>query len=101
LMLPNAPDWAEPVWHLYVVRSNARDQLQGHLAKSEIGTLIHYPIPPHKQAAFANGNYDAHAYPIASRMANKVLSLPIGPHLGHQELTEVLSTIIAFEGKHN
>lgn len=97
LVLPNVPDWAEPVWHLYVVRSNARDQLQGHLAESGIGTLIHYPIPPHKQVAFADGNYDADAYPIASRMANEVLSLPIGPQFPRQESISVINAVLKFK----
>lgn len=97
LVLPNVPSWAEPVWHLYVVRSDARDQLQGHLAESGVGTLIHYPIPPHKQEAFANDNYNSDAYPIASRMANEVLSLPIGPQLSQQECASVINAVSLFK----
>jgi dTDP-4-amino-4,6-dideoxygalactose transaminase len=53
LILPHVPDWADPVWHLYVVRSTERDALQQRLGEAGIGTLIHYPIPPHMQAAYA------------------------------------------------
>ena len=52
LILPRVPDWAEPVWQLYVVRSADRDALQARLTEAGIDTLIHYPIPPHMQAAY-------------------------------------------------
>lgn len=53
LVLPYVPHWAEPVWHLFVVRSQQRDALQKQLGTAGIGTMIHYPIPPHKQPAYA------------------------------------------------
>ena len=53
LILPHVPDWAEPAWHLYVVRTPDRDGLQARLGQAGVGTLIHYPIPPHMQAAYA------------------------------------------------
>ena len=81
LILPHVPDWAEPVWHLYVVRSPARDALQARLSEAGVGTLIHYPIPPHCQAAYAEMGLAPEALPLARRLAGEVLSLPIGPHL--------------------
>lgn len=81
LRLPHAPAWAEPVWHLYVVRSGARDELQRRLSEAGVGTLIHYPIPPHMQQAYADLAYPADAFPLARQLAGEVLSLPIGPHL--------------------
>lgn len=81
LVLPQVPDWAEPAWHLYVVRSAERDALQQRLVEAKIDTLIHYPIPPHMQRAFANLGLQPDALPVASRLASEVLSLPIGPHL--------------------
>ena len=81
LILPHVPDWAEPVWHLYVVRSPARDALQARLSEAGVGTLIHYPIPPHCQAAYAEMGLAPEAMPLARRLAGEVLSLPIGPHL--------------------
>lgn len=81
LILPYVPEWAAPVWHLFVVRTDAREQLQAQLAKARIGTLIHYPIPPHMQSAYADLGFEAKAFPIARRLAQEVLSLPMGPHL--------------------
>lgn len=79
LLLPEVPNWADPVWHLYVVRSPDRDALQARLSESGISTLIHYPIPPHRQEAFAD--HCNTSLPIADRLASEVLSLPISPHL--------------------
>lgn len=81
LILPHVPEWAAPVWHLFVVRTDAREQLQAQLAKAGIGTLIHYPIPPHMQSAYADLGFEAKAFPIARGLAQEVLSLPMGPHL--------------------
>ncbi|MDH3326302.1 MAG: DegT/DnrJ/EryC1/StrS family aminotransferase [Gammaproteobacteria bacterium] len=81
LVLPTVPAWAEPVWHLYVVQCSQRDAIQKTLGKAGIGTLIHYPIPPHLQQAYAKTGYFKGQYPIAERLASQVLSLPIGPQL--------------------
>lgn len=81
LALPRVPEWAEPVWHLYVVRSPKRDGLQDRLASAGVDTLIHYPIPPHMQKAYANLGLTPDALPLAARLAAEVLSLPMGPHL--------------------
>lgn len=93
LMLPHVPDWAEPAWHLYVVASPARDALQARLAKAGIGTLIHYPIPPHRQAAYADLGITAGALPLAERLACEVLSLPIGPHLSEADAGKVIAAV--------
>lgn len=89
LILPHVPEWAEPVWHLYVVKSAGRDALQKHLAEAGIGTLIHYPIPPHKQAAYADLSIAPDALPLASRLAHEVLSLPMGPQLSSAQADRV------------
>lgn len=80
LVLPYIPEWAEPVWHLFVVRSQSRDALQQNLLKQGVPTMIHYPIPPHLQAAYAELNYQQGDFPIAEIIHSEVLSLPIGPH---------------------
>ena len=80
LPLPFVPDWADPVWHLYVVRSSDRDALQKNLTDAGIATLIHYPIPPHMQAAYENLGLAPDSLPVARRLADEVLSLPMGPH---------------------
>ena len=93
LTLPQVPDWADPVWHLFVVRSRDRDALQTRLAEGGIGTLIHYPIPPHRQRAYAAAGFPANAFPMASRMAEEVISLPIGPHLAAADVERVCDTV--------
>lgn len=91
LILPHVPNWAEPVWHLYVIRSTDRDGLQGRLTEAGVGTLIHYPIPPHMQAAYADLGIPPGALPIARQLASEVLSLPMGPHLPQGSVLEVCS----------
>jgi dTDP-4-amino-4,6-dideoxygalactose transaminase len=81
LVLPEAPTWAEPVWHLYVVQHAKRDSLQKALQEAGIGTQIHYPIPPHLQMAYRDAGYAAGRYPIAESMAHRLISLPMGPQL--------------------
>lgn len=93
LVLPEVPEWAESVWHLYVVRSPARDALQRALQAAGIGTMIHYPIPPHRQAAYASLGIDPEAFPIARRMAAEVLSLPMGPHLTDAQQDRVIAVV--------
>jgi dTDP-4-amino-4,6-dideoxygalactose transaminase len=93
LVLPIVPDWAEPVWHLFVVRSKARDQIQEHLARAGIGTMIHYPIPPHLQPAYAELGRGQGSFPIAERMAGQLLSLPMGPHLNSESLQSVIRAL--------
>ena len=81
LTLPTVPAWADPVWHLYVVRHARRDALSARLADAGIGTIVHYPIPPHLQQAYAELGYKEGDFPIAEAIHREVLSLPIGPHM--------------------
>ena len=90
LTLPHVPDWAEPVWHLYVVQHPQRDALHKALADLGVGTLIHYPIPPHLQQAYAQAGWAKGKFPLAERMADHVLSLPIGPHLTAEQAAKVV-----------
>ena len=94
VMLPCVPDWAEPVWHLYVVQHPQRDALQRYLTDAGVGTLIHYPIPPHKQQAYIAAGMAANAFPLASQMADQVLSLPMGPHLPTDQARQVVSVLL-------
>jgi dTDP-4-amino-4,6-dideoxygalactose transaminase len=86
LTLPFEPEWAEPVWHLFVVRHPRRDGLREHLAGAGIGTLIHYPIPPHLSDAYADEGRAAGYFPTTETLAKEVLSLPMGPHLPGSDL---------------
>jgi dTDP-4-amino-4,6-dideoxygalactose transaminase len=90
LTLPFVPEWAQPVWHLFVVRHPRRDQLQQSLTEAEIGTLIHYPVPPHLSGAYAANGWNPGAFPLAEQMAGSVLSLPIGPHLRDDQAAVVI-----------
>jgi len=93
LTLPHVPDWAEPVWHLYVVQHPLRDALHKALAAAAIGTLIHYPIPPHLQQAYASTVYVRGEFLIAVQIANQCLSLPIGPHLDEVSAASVVAAL--------
>jgi len=90
LILPSVPDWAEPVWHLFVVRSKTRDQFQQHLNQAGIGTLIHYPIPPHLQGAYADLGFGKGAFPISERIHEEVLSLPMFPDMTLEQTCQVI-----------
>jgi dTDP-3-amino-3,4,6-trideoxy-alpha-D-glucose transaminase len=83
-------------WYLYVVRSEARDELAAYLARAGIATLIHYPIPPHLQPALAGLNYAAGAFPMAERMAREVLSLPFWPEMAPGVVERVARTVTEF-----
>lgn len=91
LELPYVPEWADPAWHLFVVQADGRDALQARLAEAGVQTLIHYPIPPHRQQAYTDLRMPDDALPIAERLAGRVLSLPIGPHLSDEQLEAVVS----------
>ena len=93
LLLPQVPNWADPVWHLFVARHPQRDVLAQRLTEAGVGTLIHYPIPPHKQQAYADAGYEAGAFPLAERLAEEVLSLPIGPHLTMDMAGQVVEAV--------
>jgi len=95
LILPHVPVWADPVWHLYVVRTPDRDGLQKHLAEAGVGTLIHYPIPPHIQQAYADMGLAADELPQARELAEEVISLPIGPQLALEDAERVVAAVRA------
>ena len=93
LRLPFVPAFADPVWHLFVVRHPDRDGLQKLLNDAGVGTLIHYPSPPHLQRAYADLGFQSMSLPISERMAREVLSLPMGPHVSPEQAEYVVSRI--------
>lgn len=97
LILPYVPKWADPVWHLFVVRSQQREVLQGYLQQHEIDTMIHYPIPPHLQQAYSELGYKQGDFPVAEMIHREVLSLPIGPHLGGESASLIVTALRAME----
>tara|TARA_R110002072_G_scaffold13418_7_gene56206 strand:+ start:39219 stop:40331 length:1113 start_codon:yes stop_codon:yes gene_type:complete len=90
LALPFVPEWAEPVWHQYVVRSTGRDHLQETLARAGVATMVHYPIPPNRQQAYLAIGHGLGSLPIAEQLAGEVLSLPMGPHLRADQQEHVM-----------
>ncbi|NMM06715.1 DegT/DnrJ/EryC1/StrS family aminotransferase [Polaromonas sp.] len=95
LTLPHVPDWVEPVWHLYVVQHPQRDALQQALTDAGVGSLIHYPIPPHRQQAYGQAGWEEGAFPLAEHMAAQVLSLPIGPAMPASDVEQVIEAVKA------
>lgn len=93
LTLPYVPEWAVPAWHLFVVMHPRREELQKKLAADEIGTLIHYPVPPHLSGAYSEFNSHKGRYPLAESMADTVLSLPIGPHMDEAAVEYVIDRV--------
>jgi len=91
LILPAVAEWAEPVWHLFVVRCAARDTLQRELTEVGIQTLIHYPIPPHLQGAYAMMGLKNGAFSISEKIHAEVLSIPIYPTMSARETAEVIT----------
>ena len=95
LTLPVIPSWAEPVWHLYVVRHAQRDLLAKKLAEKQIGTIVHYPVPPHLQPAYADMGYKEGDFPIAEAIHREVLSLPVSPTMTLDDAAEVVAGVKA------
>jgi len=90
LVLPYVPGWSEPIWHLFVIRHPQRDALQARLNQAGIGTLIHYPIPPHMSKAYAEMRLSHDSLPVAEQLAQTVLSLPMGPHVVEDQANHVV-----------
>jgi dTDP-4-amino-4,6-dideoxygalactose transaminase len=96
LIFPYVPEWADPTWHLFVVRSSSRESLQQYLAAAEIGSVVHYPIPPHLQPAYSEFGYEKGDFPISEMIHEQVLSIPIYPHLDVLQAEVVQSAINQF-----
>ena len=90
LTLPATLEGNEHTWHLYVVRSKRRDEVQHALAAAGIGTMIHYPVPPHLQPAYADLGLSRGAFPLSEAIHDEVLSLPMGPHLTDAQVDYVI-----------
>ncbi len=96
LVLPQVHEKASHVYHLYVIRTKYRDALQKHLNDSGIGTLIHYPIPPYLQLAYAHLGFAKGAFPIAEELADTSLSIPMWPGMKYEEVRAVAIAISSF-----
>ena len=95
LVLPSVPAGMDPVWHLFVVRHPRRDLLASRLADAGVGSMIHYPIPPHRQPAYAFAGIAAGSLPESEAMHAQVLSLPIGPTQSDEQTQRVIDALRA------
>jgi dTDP-4-amino-4,6-dideoxygalactose transaminase len=96
VVIPAVAGYAEPVWHLYVIRANKRDELRQYLADRGIGTGIHYPIPIHLQPAYQSLGYRAGDFPVAEQAADEIVSLPMYAELSTDQVEYVVENIKAF-----
>ena len=96
IILPFVPEYADPVWHLFVIRHPERNALQNYLKSKNIQTLIHYPVAPHKQDAYKE--WKDHSFPISEKIHDQVLSLPISPVMTDEQVSTVISAINDFKG---
>jgi dTDP-4-amino-4,6-dideoxygalactose transaminase len=99
LHLPAVCAGADPVWHLFVVRSKHRDEIQTYLKSRGVNTLVHYPVPPHLQNAYPELAFRAGALPVTEAIHREVLSLPMGPHLSDIGVLRVIEGVRAFEAQ--
>lgn len=93
IRLPFVPDWVEPSWHLFVIRHPRRDLLQKKLSEAGIGSLIHYPVPPHLTGAYQSLGLKHGDFPNTEQLCSEILSLPIGPHLSATQADSVYSAL--------
>ena len=98
LVLPKIADGAEHVYHLFVVRTNQRDELQQYLNTNGISTAVHYPIPPHRQLAYAHLGYKKGDFPIAEELSETSLSLPLYPGMAKEDIEYIIKCISTFYG---
>jgi dTDP-4-amino-4,6-dideoxygalactose transaminase len=94
VILPQVTDWDAYVCHLFVIRSSRRDELQRFLQEKGVQTLIHYPIPPHKQRAYSAWN--SLSFPITEKIHAEVLSLPISPVITNEEVKTIVGAVNTF-----
>ena len=95
ILLPHVPTWADPAWHLFVVRSNNRDQLKKYLYERGIDSMIHYPIPPHKQVAYSEWN--EFSFPISEKIHREILSIPLSPILSQNDQEIIINALNRFQ----
>jgi dTDP-4-amino-4,6-dideoxygalactose transaminase len=93
-LLPTVPEWANPVWHLFVIRHEKRDLLQKHLHDHGIQTIIHYPIPPHLSSAYKS--FANQRFAVTEELSGQILSLPIGPHISKERADACVEAVNRF-----
>jgi dTDP-4-amino-4,6-dideoxygalactose transaminase len=99
IITPYEPSCSRAVYHLYVIRTNNRDDLMNHLKIAGVGTGLHYPVPLHLQKAYTALYYSQGDFPVAERVAGEIISLPMFPQLTAQQQARVAEEILAFSSK--
>ncbi len=96
LVLPQVAPETNHVWHQFVIRHPQRDKLQAYLKQNDIGTLIHYPVPPHLSEAYRDLGFSEGSFPITESISKTILSLPISPHLNLDDAAIVIEKVREF-----
>jgi dTDP-4-amino-4,6-dideoxygalactose transaminase len=96
IRLPWEPSWSRGVYHLYVIRTNDRENMMKHLKDAGIGSAIHYPVPLHMQRAYLSLNYSTGDFPVTESVTAEIVSLPIYPQLATAQQEQVAEAVIAF-----
>ena len=93
IISPYEPEWSKAVYHLYVIRTQKRDELQEFLLKNNIFTGLHYPVPLHLQKAYEGFRQKNGSFPVSEKAASEIISLPMYPGLTEEQQTKVAQTI--------
>lgn len=93
ITLPYVPAWADPVWHVYVIRHRNRDKFAHRLAQSGVGSVIHYPVPPHMQPCYQQLELEQGRFPIAEAIHREVISIPMGPTMTMDDAAAVVEAV--------
>lgn len=87
---------ATSAYHLFVIKTDNREKLQKYLTEQEIGTMIHYPIPPHLQECYSSLGYTQGSYPIAEKLSNSIISLPLFIGLTNEQQDNVIKALLSY-----
>ena len=96
ILTPHEPEWAKAVYHLYIIRTRKRDELQKYLSENGVNTGLHYPIPIHFQNAYRRARASNGSYPVTEKVANEILSLPMFPSLTTEQIEYIAEKIKEF-----
>jgi dTDP-4-amino-4,6-dideoxygalactose transaminase len=96
IIIPFEPSWSKAVYHLYIIRTKRRDDLQRYLSENGINTGLHYPIPLHLQGAYQRARLTNGSYPVTEKVADEIISLPMFPNLTSEQIEYVSSKIKDF-----
>lgn len=99
ITLPIEPEYSKGNYHLFVIRTKKRDELQSYLKEKDIQTGIHYPVPIHLQKAYAHLGYSAGDFPVTELVSKEILSLPMYPELTREQIMYVCEQIISFHSQ--